>query len=71
MTTLFKGFILLLLLLIIISLGSGMFFLIKDQGKSKRTVWSLTLRILLSIILFISLFLGFKFGLIQPHGLTP
>ena len=66
---LFKIYILILFLLIIISLGSGVFFLVKDESKSNRLVTSLTFRISLSIILFVSLLVGFMFGWIQPHGL--
>jgi hypothetical protein len=50
------------------SLIAGGFFLVKDDSKSKRLVTSLTFRISLSVILFISLFVGFRFGWIQPHS---
>lgn len=66
---LFKAFIIILLILIIMSLASGAIFLVKDDSKSKRLVTSLTFRITLSIILFISLIVGYVFGWIQPHGL--
>ncbi len=68
---LFKLLILFVLLLIILSLSSGIVFLIKDKGESNRTVQSLTVRIVLSMALFILLFIGFKYDLIQPHGLYP
>ena len=61
----------LLLLAILISLGSGMLFLVKDKGKSRRTLHSLSVRIALSVTLFIMLFIGYVTGLIQPHGVTP
>ena len=66
---LFKVFIAIVFILIAFSLASGMFFLIKDDPKSNRLVTSLTFRVTLSIILFLSLFVGFKFGWIQPHSL--
>ena len=67
----FKIAIILLLVIILISLASGLFFLVRDKGKSDRTVKSLTLRIVLSIALFILLFIGFASGLIKPHGINP
>ncbi len=68
---LFKLLILFVLLLIALSLSSGMLFLVRDKGKSNRTVQALTIRIILSIILFILLFVGFKYDLIRPHGVYP
>lgn len=68
---LFKIAIFTILLIILVSLGSGMFFLVKDGSKSNRTVTSLTFRVILSIVLFMLLFVGFKTNLIQPHGLYP
>ena len=68
---LFKIFVVLLLVVILGALTSGMFFLVRDKGASNRTVQSLTVRIVLSIALFILLFIGFATGLIKPHGITP
>jgi hypothetical protein len=68
---LFKTLIILLLIIILVALSSGMVFLVKDKGESNRTVKSLTVRIILSIALFILLFIGFATGLIQPHGIIP
>ena len=68
---LFKIAIFVLLLLILISLGSGLLFLVRDQGKTQRVISSLTLRIILSISLFIMLIIGYATGLIKPHGVTP
>ncbi|MEC7875985.1 MAG: twin transmembrane helix small protein [Pseudomonadota bacterium] len=64
----FKIYIFLLLILICASLASGLFFLAKDNSTSKRLVTSLTFRIILSILLFVSLIIGFRFGWITPHG---
>jgi hypothetical protein len=66
-----KIIVLLLLALILISLGAGMFSLIKDRGETNRTVKFLTIRIILSIALFALLLLSFVFGWIQPHGIVP
>ena len=66
-----KILVLLLLALILISLGAGMFSLIKDRGETNRTVKFLTIRIVLSIALFVLLVVSFLMGWIQPHGLVP
>jgi Protein of unknown function (DUF2909) len=68
---LFKSIVVMLLLAILASLASGLVFLIRDKGESERTVRSLTIRIGLSIALFVLLIIGFATGLIQPHGITP
>ena len=59
----------LFLAVILFSLGSALYYLIKDKGQSDRTVKALTVRITLSIVLFFLLMLGFYFGLISPQGL--
>ena len=67
----FKGVVILLLIIILVALFSGMFFLVRDKGQTDRTVKSLTVRIVLSIVLFILLIIGFATGLIEPHGIAP
>lgn len=54
---------------IIISLGSGLFHLVNDKGNSKKMANALTIRVALSLTLFILLFIAWKQGLIQPHGI--
>lgn len=56
-------------LLIIGSLASALLFLMRDKGKSNRTVYALTLRVGFSVLLFILLLIAYKFGLIQPTGI--
>lgn len=68
---LFKLMVITILLAILFSLGSGLIFLIKDQGRSSRTARALTLRISLSLALFLLLMLGYAVGLITPHGVYP
>lgn len=65
----FKVLIIINFVLILISLGSGVLFLAKDNGKSNRVVTSLTVRIILSISLFVLLFVGYYTGELQPHGI--
>jgi hypothetical protein len=66
-----KAFIVLTLFAILLSLGSAMVFLVKDKGQSDRTVKALSIRIGLSIALFVLLMLAIATGLITPHGLYP
>lgn len=63
--------ILVILAMIILSLFSGIFFLAKDNGKSDRTVKALTFRIVLSLLLFILLIVGYLTGAIGPQEVTP
>jgi len=68
---LIKYLIVAVLLAIVASLGSGLYYMLKDKGDSKRMVNSLTVRIGLSVALFVLLFVAWYAGLIQPHPLTP
>ena len=63
-----KAIVVLVLFIIIGSLFSGLFYLIRDKGTSERTVRALTVRISLSVLLFILLMIGYATGLLQPHG---
>jgi hypothetical protein len=56
-------------ILIIGSLGSALFFLMRDKGKSNRTVHALALRVGLSITLFLLLLAAHYMGWIQPTGI--
>ena len=56
-------------ILIIGSLGSALFFLMRDKGKSNRTVNALAMRVGLSITLFLLLLAAYKMGWIAPTGL--
>ncbi len=55
---------------IIISLGTGLFHLVNDKGNSKKMANALTIRVALSVALFVLLFIAWKQGLIQPHGIS-
>jgi hypothetical protein len=63
-----KIFILVIMLIILISLFSGLVFLVRDDGKTKRTLKALTWRIALSLGLFIFLIIAFAAHWINPHG---
>jgi hypothetical protein len=66
-----KTLIVIALFAIIVSLASGMVFLVKDKGHSERTAKALTIRISLSVLLFGLLMLGIFTGYIKPHGIYP
>jgi hypothetical protein len=60
---------LLFIVFILASLASALYFLIKDKGQSDRAVKMLTVRISLSLALFILLMAGYYFGVIPHTGL--
>ncbi|HWU99015.1 MAG TPA: twin transmembrane helix small protein [Oxalicibacterium sp.] len=56
-------------ILILASLGSALFFLMKDKGKSNRTVRALAMRVGFSVALFILILIAWRLGYIQPTGI--
>jgi len=52
---------------ILFSLFSALYFMVKDKGRSNRAVKALTIRVVLSIVLFVLLLLGFHFGFITQR----
>ena len=56
--------VILFVVLILLSLGSALYFMVKDKGASTRTAKALTWRVVFSITLFALLMLGFHFGII-------
>ena len=57
-------------ILIIGSLASALVFLMRDKGRSNRTVQALALRVGFSILLFLLILLANRLGWIQPTGIT-
>ena len=53
-----------MLVLIVVSLGSALVFIYRDESGSKRAVTALAIRVGLSIVLFLFLMAGFYFGFI-------
>ena len=64
-----KIFVAFAFILIIASLGSALVFLMKDKGKTNRTVYALALRVGFSVTLFILLLVAYKLGWIEPTGI--
>ena len=56
------------LALILYHLGAGLWFMLVDQGQTRRTVRSLTWRIGLSVALIGLVALGIATGVVAPHG---
>lgn len=56
--------------LIIGSLASALVFLMRDKGRSNRTVQALAFRVGFSILLFVLILVAHKLGWIQPTGIA-
>ena len=61
--------IVVLLFAVIASLFSGLYFVYKDKGGTNRAVVSLTIRIALSILVFVILIVSYLFGWVPDRGL--
>lgn len=59
-----KIVVLLFVAFILASLFSALYFLLKDKSGSERTAKALTVRVVLSVVLFALLMLGFHLGII-------
>lgn len=66
-----KLIIVALLLGIVVSLFSGLYFMMKDHSRTPRMLTSLKLRVGLSIALMLFLLLSWSQGWIQPHAAFP
>lgn len=66
-----KYLLVVVLLLIVVSLAEAMFFLARDSGSrdKNRVAQALTVRIGLSVVLFLLALAGTRYGLIEPHGI--
>jgi hypothetical protein len=58
-------------ILIIGSLGSALFFVMRDKGRTNRAVHALAMRVGLSVTLFLILLGAYEMGWIAPTGLSP
>jgi hypothetical protein len=63
-----KILVLIVLFAIVISLGSALFQLAKGTGDSRKMVKALSIRVGLSLVLFILLMAAWYTGLISPHS---
>lgn len=63
-----KVAIVLLLLATLVSLFSGLFFLVRDQGHGSRVVNSLTVRVVLAAAILALIAWGFYSGELNSHA---
>ncbi|MWV14890.1 twin transmembrane helix small protein [Pseudomonas sp. L-22-4S-12] len=63
-----KAAIVLLLLATLVSLFSGLFFLVKDEGRGMRVVNSLSLRVALTAVTVALIAWGFYSGQLASHA---
>lgn len=59
--------VILFIAVILFSLGSALYYMIRDRGSGERTAKALTVRIALSVVLFLMLMIGFQTGLITTR----
>ena len=64
-----KIFVAIAFIMIIASLGSALVFIMRDKGKSNRTVTALALRVGFSIALFALILVAHQLGWIEPTGI--
>lgn len=64
-----RYFVIFVMLCILGSLFSALFFMFSDKGNSRRMVKALTIRVALSVSLFLMLMVLYYFGLIGRTGL--
>ena len=63
-----KAAIALMLVATVVSLFSGLFFLVKDEGNSNRLVNALTVRVVLAVITLGLITWGFLSGQLVSHA---
>lgn len=63
-----RVFVIIVFLGIVASLGSAYYYLLKDKSGTNRTVNALTVRIGLSVALFVFLLIAHQLGWIQSTG---
>ncbi|MBT8061772.1 MAG: twin transmembrane helix small protein [Xanthomonadales bacterium] len=66
-----KFLIIAALLTILFMLGSAFYYMMRDQGKGKRTVRRLSWRVGLSVALLLMIMLALRLGWIQPGSSGP
>lgn len=50
---------------ILVSLGSALFYMLRSKQTNPRVVWSLTIRVALSVTLFLVLMISYRMGWIS------
>ena len=57
-----KIILVVLLALVLVSLFSGLYFMYRDKGKTRRSVIALTIRVALSVTIFVIVIVGYFIG---------
>ncbi len=70
METIYKIALVVVLLVVIFNLGQALYFMMTDKDDDRRTVWALTRRIGLSLVLIAMVILGIWLGWLHPHGIN-
>jgi TRAP-type C4-dicarboxylate transport system permease large subunit len=65
--TAYKIALVIMLFVVIFNLGQALYFMMTDKGQSNRTVWALTRRIGLSLVLILMIVVGIWAGWLHPH----
>jgi multisubunit Na+/H+ antiporter MnhF subunit len=65
-----KALIVIALLIVVVSLGQALFAMASGPQNSGRVLKALTVRISISVALFIALMVAWRFGWIEPHSLS-
>ncbi len=69
-----KYFVILAFIAILGSLGTALFFMMKnrdsEKSQSRKMAFALAVRVAISIILFLCILLAWKLGYLQPTGIT-
>jgi TRAP-type C4-dicarboxylate transport system permease large subunit len=63
----YKTALVIVLMVVIFSLGQALYFMMTDKDNDKRTVWALTRRIGLSLLLIAMVAFGIWMGWLHPH----
>ena len=64
-----KELMVIALLIVVVSLGQALFAMASGPQNSGRVLKALTIRISVSVALFIAMMLAWRFGWISPHGI--
>ncbi len=65
-----KALIVIALLAVVVSLGQALFAMASGPQNSGRVLKALTMRISISVALFIALMVAWRLGWIEPHGFS-
>ena len=66
-----KIIILILFAIIIISLASGLKYLLKGKDSGEKLARALTIRISFSLLLLLLIIIAYALGWLEPHSLLP